>query len=112
MSSKAYIIPVDPKNPAGNAAPGVDPASLWASLPQGQKPAKVGTSHLFYGTPMQDVTALVSLGDGFESKTGDARREIIRKAIGSGVKSVKGLGDGVSETVVDASTDPHAAGEI
>ena len=69
-------------------------------------------SHLFYRTPIQDVTVLVSLCDGFESKTGDARREIIRKAIGSGVKSVKGLGDGVSETVVDASADPHAAGEI
>jgi len=85
MSSKAYIIPVDPKNPAENAAPGVDPASTRASLPHGQTPAKVGTSHLFYGTPRQDVTALVSLGDGFESKTGDARREIVRKAIGSGV---------------------------
>ncbi|KAJ8584088.1 hypothetical protein M405DRAFT_827455 [Rhizopogon salebrosus TDB-379] len=109
MSSKAYVVPIDPKNPGGNAAPGVNPASLWASLPQAQKPAKVGTSHLFYGTPMPDVTALVSLGDGFDSKTGDARREIVRKAVGSGVKSIKGLGDGISETVIDASTDPHAA---
>ncbi|OJA15858.1 hypothetical protein AZE42_11442 [Rhizopogon vesiculosus] len=109
MSSKAYVVPVDPKNPGGNAAPGIDPASMWASLPQAQKPAKVGTSHLFYGTPRQDVTALVSLGDGFDSKAGDARREIVRKAVGSGVKSVKALGDGVSEAVIDASTDPHAA---
>lgn len=109
MSSKAYVVPIDPKNPAGNAAPGVNPASLWSSLPQTQKPAKVGTSHLFYGTPAFDVTALVSLGEGFDSKTGDVRREIVRKAIGSGVKSVKGLGDGVSEAVIDASTDPHAA---
>jgi aminopeptidase len=112
MSSKAYVVPIDPKNPGGNAAPGVNPASLWASLPQAQKPAKVGTSHLFYGTPMPDVTALVSLGDGFDSKTGDARREIVRKAVGSGVKSIKGLGDGISETVIDASTDPHAAGTV
>jgi aminopeptidase len=112
MSSKAYVVPVDPKNPAGNAAPGVNPASLWSSLPQAQKPAKVGTSHLFYGTPAFDVTALVSLGEGFDSKTGDVRREIVRKAVGSGIKSVKGLGDGVSEAVIDASTDPHAAGKI
>ncbi|KAG0692631.1 cytosol aminopeptidase family, catalytic domain-containing protein [Suillus ampliporus] len=97
MSSKAYIVPVDPQHPAGNAAPGVNPATLWSSLPQAQKPAKVGTSHLFYGTPALDVTALVSLGEGFDSKSGDARREIVRKAVGSGVKSVKGLGDGVSE---------------
>lgn len=112
MSSKAYVVPINPQNPAGNAISGVDPATLWSSLPQAQKPAKVGTSHLFYGTPMQDVTALVSLGDGFDSKTGDARRELVRKAVGSGVKSVKGLGDGVSETVIDASIDPHAAGKI
>lgn len=109
MSSKAYIVPVDPQHPAGNAAPGVNPATLWSSLPQAQKPAKVGTSHLFYGTPALDVTALVSLGEGFDSKSGDARREIVRKAVGSGVKSVKGLGDGVSEAVIDASTEPHAA---
>ncbi|KAG2364786.1 leucine aminopeptidase [Suillus spraguei] len=109
MSSKAYVVPVDPKNPAGNAAPGINPASLWSSLPQAQKPAKVGTSHLFYGTPAFDVTALVSLGESFDSKTGDVRREIVRKAIGSGVKSVKGLGDGISETIIDASADPHAA---
>jgi aminopeptidase len=112
MSSKAHIIPVDPKNPGLSAASNLNPAVLWATLPPTQKPAKVGTSHLFYGTGGNDVTALVSLGEGFETKQGDARREIIRKAVGSGVKSVKGLGDGVSEAILDASTDPHAAGEI
>ncbi|KIK94396.1 hypothetical protein PAXRUDRAFT_828052 [Paxillus rubicundulus Ve08.2h10] len=109
MSSKAYIIPVDPQNPGLGAASNVNPAILWATLPPTQKPAKVGTSHLFYGTGGNDVTALVSLGEGFETTQGDARREIIRKAVGSGVKSVKGLGDGVSEAILDASTDPHAA---
>jgi aminopeptidase len=42
----------------------------------------------------------------------DVRREIVPKAVGSGIKSVKGLGDGVSEAVIDASTDSHAAGKI
>ncbi|KAG1750118.1 hypothetical protein EDB19DRAFT_1904373 [Suillus lakei] len=41
MSSKAYVVPVDPKNPAGNAAPDVNPVTLWSLLPQPQKPAKV-----------------------------------------------------------------------
>ncbi|KAH7886392.1 cytosol aminopeptidase family, catalytic domain-containing protein [Phlebopus sp. FC_14] len=103
MSSKAYIVPVDPKNPGQSS-------SLWTTLPPSQKHPKVGTSHLFYGARNgNDVTALVSLGEGFEAKQGDARREVIRKAVGSGVKSVKALGDGVSEAVVDVLTDPHAS---
>ncbi|KAG8219237.1 hypothetical protein J3R82DRAFT_76 [Butyriboletus roseoflavus] len=113
MSSKAYVVPLDPTNPSQNAASNANPATLWGTLPPAKKPAKVGTSHLFYGaTGGTDVTALVSLGDAFEAKKGDARREIVRKAVGSGVKSIKALGEGVSEAIIDASTDPHAAGEI
>ena len=86
---------------------------MWGTLPPTKKPAKVGTSHLFYGTSGgTDVTALVSLGDAFEAKKGDARREIVRKAVGSGVKSIKVLREGISEAFIDASTDPHAAGEL
>jgi len=32
--------------------------------------------------------------------------------VGGGVKSIKALGEGISEVLIDASTDPHAAGEI
>ncbi|KAG1724853.1 hypothetical protein EDB19DRAFT_1758180 [Suillus lakei] len=109
MSSKAYVVPVDPKNPAGHPAPGVNPAALWFSLLQAQKPAKVDMSLLFYGIPVFDVTSFVSLGEGFHSKAGDVRREIVCKAVGSDVESAKGLGDGVSEAVIDTSTDPQAA---
>ncbi|KAH0837767.1 cytosol aminopeptidase [Lanmaoa asiatica] len=113
MSSKAYVVPLDPQNPGQNAASNINPATLWETLPPSKKPAKVGTSHLFYGASGgTDVTALVSLGDAFEAKRGDARREIVRKAIGSGVKSIKAFGEGVSEAIIDASTDPHAAGKI
>lgn len=113
MSSKAYIVPLDPSNPSKNAALNVDPSALWAKLPPSKKPAKAGTSHLFYGLGAgKDVAALVSLGEAFETKKGDARREIIRKAVGSGVKGIKGLGEGVSEAVIDTSTDPQAAGEV
>jgi aminopeptidase len=53
----------------------------------------------------------VSLGEGFDGKTGDARRELVRKAVGSGVKQAKELGDGAKDIIVDASTDAHAAGQ-
>jgi len=110
MSSKAYIVPLNPTNPSQNNALTVDPPALWAKLPPSKKPAKVGTSHLFYGLGAgKDVAALVSLGEAFEAKKDDARREIIRKAVGSGVKSIKGFGEGISEAVVDSSTDPQAA---
>ncbi|KAG6380599.1 cytosol aminopeptidase family [Boletus reticuloceps] len=110
MSSKAYVVPLDPKNPGQTATANVNPATLWSTIPPAQKPAKVGTSHLFYGVSGgTDVTALVSLGDAFETKKGGTRREIVRKAVGSGVKSIKALGDGISEAIIDTSTDPHAA---
>lgn len=113
MSSKAYVVPLDPANPGQNVASNVNPAALWATLPPSNKPPKAGTSHLFYGVNEgTNVAALVSLGEAFEAKKGDARREIVRKAVGSGVKSVKALGEGISEAIIDVSTDPHAAGEI
>lgn len=113
MSSRAFVVPLDPANPGQNAASNVNPTALWTTLPPSNKPAKAGTSHLFYGASGgTDVTALVSLGEAFEAKKGDARREIVRKAVGGGVKSIKALGQGISEAIIDASTDPHAAGEL
>lgn len=112
MSTKAYIVPLDPQNPVSGVVPSVDTAALWAKLPRSQKLTKVGSSYLFYGTPGKDVAALASLGEGFANKTGNECRERIRKAVGSGVKTVKALGEGVSEAVVDISQDPHAVGEI
>lgn len=47
MLSKAYVMPVAPKNPGGSAASGVNQATLQSSLPQVQRPAKVGTSSTF-----------------------------------------------------------------
>ncbi|PCH33010.1 hypothetical protein WOLCODRAFT_147118 [Wolfiporia cocos MD-104 SS10] len=110
--SSIYILPVDPKAPANASVPNIDAARLWAAAPVGAKPAKVGTTRVFYATPdAQNITALTSLGNDFGTKTGDERREIVRKAIGSAVKQVKGLGEGVEgqKVVVDASADSHAA---
>lgn len=115
MSSKAYIVPVNPTNVSSQtaAAANVNPVALWGSLPPSKKLAKVGTSHLFYGAGGgKDVAALVSLGEGFQTKKGDELRETVRRAVGSGVKSVKALGEGVSEAVIDSSADPHAAGSF
>ncbi|KAK0466043.1 uncharacterized protein EV420DRAFT_1636626 [Desarmillaria tabescens] len=96
--STARIVPHDPKATS----------ELWASAPTGEKPAKVGTTRVFYNTPPQQLTALSSLGDGFEKKTGSAKREVVRKAVGSAVKAVKAI-DGVKNVKIDASLDPHAA---
>ncbi|TFY74906.1 hypothetical protein EWM64_g9107 [Hericium alpestre] len=110
MSSNIYVLPVT--KGSAPAVQGVDPAKLWAATPASSK-TKVGTTRVFYDTPAgkegTNVTALVSLGDGFERKTGDARRELVRKAVGSGVKEVKGLGDGEKKIAIDASADAHAA---
>ncbi|KAI0066202.1 hypothetical protein BV25DRAFT_1912978 [Artomyces pyxidatus] len=114
-SSAVYILPIDPKADAGtDAIPTVDPVKLWSTAPTGTKPAKVGTTRLFYNTPAAEkdqtsVAAVVSLGEGFKTKKGDAKRELVRKAVGSGVKQVKALGDGDKKVAIDASADPHAA---
>lgn len=53
---------------------------------------------------------MVSLGEIFERKKGDERREIVRRAVGSGVKQVKGLWEGEKVVKVDSREDAHAAG--
>lgn len=113
MSTKAFILPIDPSAPSAQSPSGVDAAKLWSTVPQSQKTPKVGSTRTFYGTPAGDanVTTLVSLGEGFEGKTGAGKRELVRKAVGSAVKDVKGLVDGEASLAIDASADPHAAGE-
>jgi aminopeptidase len=118
MSSTAYIVPLDTKVTAAQVLPNIDPLKLWSTTPgSGEKAPKVGTTRIFYNTPYDikgpnvNLTALSSLGDGFGLKKGDARREIVRKAVGSAVKEVKNFGEGVQHAFVDASADPHASGE-
>ena len=116
MSSRIFVLPIDPTSkPGSGSLPSVDPIQLWSSAPTGSKPAKVGTTRLFYDTPPSqpgktDAIAVVSLGEGFDKKTDNARRELVRKAIGSSIKQIRELGDGKKSVVVDASRDAHAAG--
>ncbi|KAA1472837.1 leucine aminopeptidase [Dentipellis sp. KUC8613] len=107
-TTNIYVLPVDPKAPSAQGT-GIDAAKLWASAPAGAKPAKVGTARVFYGAPEGKTTALVSLGDKFEKKGAEEKRELVRKAVGSGVKQVKGLGHGERKITIDASADSHAA---
>lgn len=114
--SSIYVVPVDPNAPSTQAVPDFDSAKLWSSAATGAKPAKVGTTRVFYNTPSTEgcnLTALASLGDNFSKKDGNERRELVRKAVGSAVKQVKALGDGVegSTVYIDASADAHAAGK-
>lgn len=114
MSTQAYILPVDPKAPGTQSeVSGLDTAKLWSTLPSSKKTPKVGTTRVFYDTPSggSNLTALVSLGDDYAGKKGDAKRETVRKAIGSAVKDVKNLVESDTAVAVDASADPQAAGE-
>ena len=115
-STSVFILPIDPKSQVSTrAVPDIDPVKLWSTTPVGSKAPKVGSTRVFYNTPAKEginVTTVVSLGEGFDKKQGNARRELVRKAVGSGVKQVKDLGDGTKKVSVDASTDPHAAGML
>lgn len=116
MATKVFVLPIDlASQSASGVLPSVNPTELWNSTPTGSKPPKVGTTRIFYNTPSADqghvnATAIVSLGEGFDKKSGEARRELVRKAVGSGVKQVKELGDEAKDIVIDASQDAHAAG--
>lgn len=104
--SSFYVLPIDPTTPQSNVT-GIDASKLWNSVPKTSenKPAKVGKTHIFYG---EKPVALSSLGDKFSAKKDAAKREVVRKAVGSAVKSVKSA-VGEAEVLVDASADPHAA---
>ncbi|KAJ3799692.1 leucine aminopeptidase, partial [Lentinula aff. detonsa] len=104
--TSAFIIPIDPKAPS-SVVPNVDLAKLWATVPRGEK-VDVGTTRIFYDTPATKITAASSLGDNFSTKKGEAKRELVRKSVGSAVKALKAL-DGLKEVTVDASVDPHAS---
>jgi len=112
MATSAYILPHQPGATATTTTtvPGVDQLKLLSKLPKPEKTPKVGDTKVFYDTPEGKVTALVSLGDKFASKKLNERREFVRRAIGSAVKELRDL-DGVNLAEIDASTDPHAAGE-
>ncbi|KAF8587050.1 leucine aminopeptidase [Ramaria rubella] len=86
---------------------GLSPDKLWATT---RPKNKVGETKLFYnqvsGNP-EALTALVSLGEKFASKKGDAKREVVRKAVGNGVKKLRDAG--AKNVAIDASVDAHAA---
>lgn len=107
MSTKAYILPL---NAQSNPAPvaGINASELLGRVPHGSKPHKVGQTHVFFETT--NVTAITSLGEKFDAQDGNAKREILRKAVGNAVKELRAF-DGLEEVHVDASTDPHAAGK-
>ncbi|KAE9391610.1 leucine aminopeptidase [Gymnopus androsaceus JB14] len=110
MSTSAFIVPIDPKNPSStaNAVPNVDIPQIWSTVPHGEKVPDVGTTRIFYNTPPTKVTAVSSLGEKFASEKDAVNRELVRRSVGSAVKALKAF-DGLKEVVIDASADPHAA---
>ncbi|PSS00867.1 hypothetical protein PHLCEN_2v4094 [Hermanssonia centrifuga] len=113
-----YVVPVDPTSSSSSTSDlGIDGAKLWSTLPQGVKPAKAGTTHILYkpsqNNSKSDITALTSLGPSFSKPhtSVDARRELVRTAVGKAVQQIKGLGEGVhgTEVLVDVSGETQAA---
>jgi aminopeptidase len=99
----ASIHPFDPKTPSQSAS------QLWAAT--ATKAPKVGATRVFFNTPASEkITALSSLGPDFATKSADAKRELVRRSVGSAVKEITRVADEVTDVVVDASADPHAAG--
>ncbi|KAJ7722566.1 leucine aminopeptidase [Mycena maculata] len=97
MATSASIRPFDPKTQSAS--------KLWpASV---TKPPKVGTTRVFFNA--DSVTALSSLGPDFAKKKGATKREVVRRSVGSAVKEITRVADEVTEVVVDATVDPHAA---
>jgi aminopeptidase len=99
MTTSASIHPFDPKAPSKSVN------HLWAASLT--KEPKVGTTRVFFS---DNITALSSLGPDFTKKSADAKRESVRRSVGSAVKELNRVADEVTEVVVDASVDPHAAG--
>ncbi|KAJ7842222.1 leucine aminopeptidase [Mycena olivaceomarginata] len=96
MTTSASIHPFDPKSPTQTVG------ELWTPA----KEPKVGTTRVFFS---DKITALSSLGPDLAKKGVEAKRELVRKSVGSAVQEIKRVADEVTEVVVDASIDPHAA---
>ncbi|KAJ7696756.1 cytosol aminopeptidase family, catalytic domain-containing protein [Mycena rosella] len=95
----ASIHPFDPKTPSQSAN------ELWAA--SATKAPKVGTTRIIFKP--DSIIALASLGPDFVNKNGAAKRELVRRSVGSAVKEITRVAEEVTEVVVDASADPHAA---
>lgn len=108
MSNTAYVVPYDHQS-SPKIVDGVDASYLWSLTPHGEKLPKAGALRTFYNTPPSNMTTVSSLGEGFTSKNSEAKRELVRKSVGSAVKALKAL-DGLKDVLIDASADPHAAG--
>ncbi|KAF7297466.1 Leucine aminopeptidase [Mycena indigotica] len=89
--------PTAPTQPASKLWPNPSTASL-----------KAGSSRVFHDREKDSVTALGSLGPDFASKTGNARREAVRRQVGGLVKELASK-DYVEQVLVDTTHDAHAA---
>lgn len=81
---------------------------LWATA---RPRDKTGEIRLFYnevqGNPGA-LAAIVSLGDAFDAKPENNKREAVRRAIGNGVKQLRDAG--AKDVAIDDSADPQATG--
>ncbi|KAF9255019.1 hypothetical protein L218DRAFT_383627 [Marasmius fiardii PR-910] len=103
MSTEVQVR-IIPHNPSSPSTKEIEAAFL------GDRPSKVGTTRVLWGAPT--ITAVSSLGERFDSKKRDERREIVRKAVGGAVKAIRAnlnTKEEVIQVEIDAGLDPHAA---
>lgn len=121
MSSKAlpdaFVFTLHPDSQTTTSHlpdPVILPSSLWSSA-RTTNATKPLENRVVY-TAQGPLAALVSLGfkADFDKRSNDARRELIRKATGVGVGSVKNIAISAAvETIqVDGGLDAHASGGL
>ncbi|KAF8522571.1 cytosol aminopeptidase family, catalytic domain-containing protein [Hysterangium stoloniferum] len=85
----------------------VSPEKLWATA---RPKNELGETKIFYnqvqGTP-DALTAIVSLGNKFNTTAAHVKTEAVRKAVASGIKQLRDAG--AKNVAIDASIEPHAA---
>ncbi len=58
--------------------------------------SSIHATHLFYSAPKEEtIPALTPLGDNLAQKKSNARSEAVCKAMASGLKKVRDLGEGI-----------------
>ena len=114
-SADAFIHLVDPSSTANAASS--SPEHLWTTARTASSKKALDTRIVYGQGPSDAIAALVSLGEDFSkggrTKSGVAKREVVRKAAGKGVGALRDLaisGD-VRKVEVGGGPDAHAAGE-
>lgn len=102
IKPSAVVVPVDPTS---GSVP-----SAWSNSHTENSVKPLDTRVVF---EKEGISTLVSLGVGFSAKDANAKRELVRRAVGTGVGKLKELAvsAGVKSVEIDGHWDAQAAGK-